>query len=58
MPFNDFTFEIVRHEGEDDTLESWQRGHKKYFEEEGKLLGYTFSSDLLVVFENFEKVYE
>ena len=57
MPFKDITFDICSREGEDDNLESWQRGHTKFFTEEGKLLGYEFSRNMLVVFEDFEVIY-
>ena len=49
---------IVKLEGEDDSLESWQKSHKRFFEEEGKELGYEFSEDMLVIFEEFEVVYK
>lgn len=58
LPFKDFTFDIVKREGEDDHLESWQNGHTKFFTNEGKKLGYTFSEDMKVVFEDFEVVYQ
>lgn len=54
MKFNEMTFEICKKEGEDDSLESWQKNHIKYFTEEGKQLGYTFSKDMEIVFEEFE----
>ena len=31
LPFKDLTFDIVKREGEDDTLESWQKGHMEVF---------------------------
>lgn len=58
MPFKDFTYEIVKREGEDDTLESWRKGHEKFFSAEGLSLGYTFTEDMLVVFEDFNVVYQ
>ena len=58
MPFKDFTYDIVKREGEDDNLESWRQGHIQFFTTEGKELGYTFSEDMLVVFEDFEVVYQ
>lgn len=57
-PFKEFTFDIVKREGEDDNLESWRTGHTKFFTNEGKELGYTFSEDMKVVFEDFEVVYQ
>ncbi|RJX25846.1 MAG: ASCH domain-containing protein [Acholeplasma sp.] len=57
-PFKDLTFDIVKREGEDDSLESWQIGHAKFFKTEGLELGYTFTENMLVVFEDFEVVYQ
>jgi len=57
LPFRDITFEICKREGEDDTLDSWQVGHKYFFIEEGKELGYEFSEEMLVVFEDFKVVF-
>jgi len=57
LPFKDMTFDICRLEGEDDSLESWQKGHRRFFTEEGQELGYEFSEEMPVVFEEFEVVY-
>lgn len=56
IPYHDMTFDIAKLEGEDDTLESWQKNHEAFFIEEGKELGYTFSEDMPVIFEEFEVV--
>ena len=56
LPYKDITFDLARREGEDDTLESWRNSHEKFFREEGKELGYEFSEDMTVVFEEFEVV--
>ena len=58
LPFREMTYDICKLEGEDDTLESWQRGHQRFFTEEGKELGYEFTEDMPVVFEEFEVVYQ
>lgn len=58
MPFKEITFDICRREGEDDNLQSWQEGHRRFFTAEGKQLGYEFSQDMPVVFEDFEVVYK
>ena len=57
-PFSDITYDICKREGEDDTLESWVKGHVHFFKEDGKQLGYEFSDDMPVVFEDFEVVYQ
>ena len=58
LPFNEITFEICKREGEDDTLESWQQGHRHFFIEDGKAMGYEFSETMPVVFEDFKVVYK
>ena len=58
LPYKDMTFDICKREGEDDSLESWQRGHKRFFIEEGKELGYEFNENLQIVFEDFEVIYK
>ncbi len=57
LPFNEISFEICRREGEDDCLASWQQGHRNFFTEEGKMLGYEFCETMPVIFEDFKVVY-
>lgn len=56
IPYSDMTYDIAALEGEDETLESWQKTHRQFFSEEGKELGYTFSENMPVVFEEFEVI--
>ena len=56
IPFKDMTFDLVKLEGEDENLESWRTKHEAFFREEGSEVGYTFSPDMEVVFEEFEVV--
>lgn len=57
LPFKDMTFDICKREGEDDTLESWQQGHIKFFTIDAAENNYAFTWDMPVVFEDFEIVY-
>lgn len=57
LPFSEITFDICKREGEDDTLESWQEGHRRFFQAEGEILGYAFHEDMPVVFEDFQVVF-
>lgn len=57
LPFRDITFDIAGREGEDENLESWRAGHIKFFTQDGEELGFTFSFDMPVVFEDFEVIY-
>lgn len=56
IPYKDITFDIAKLEGKDDTLESWRKNHEKFFTEEGKDLGYKFSEEMEVIFEEFEVI--
>lgn len=57
IPFKEITFDICKLEGEDDNLESWREGHINFFSREGKELGYTFTEDMPVIFEDFKMVF-
>ena len=56
IPYREITFDIAKLEGEDDDLASWQCNHQAFFEAEGKALGYVFSENMPVVFEEFEVI--
>lgn len=56
IPYRDITFDIAQLEGEDEDLASWQRNHQAFFEAEGRELGYVFSENMPVVFEEFEVI--
>lgn len=58
IPFSEMTYDICKREGEDDSLESWKKGHTKFFTEEGKDLGYEFREEMPVIFEDFSVVYQ
>ena len=58
IPFKDITYDICKLEGEDDNLESWRQGHKKFFTNDGQEVGYEFTEDMPVVFEEFKVVYQ
>lgn len=58
LPFKEMTFEICKREGEDDTLESWRNGHIQFFTADGEEVGYTFTEDMPIVFEDFKVVYQ
>ena len=56
IPYCSMTFDLAKLEGEDDTLDSWKKNHSRFFTEEGMELGYTFSENMPVVFEEFEVI--
>jgi processive 1,2-diacylglycerol beta-glucosyltransferase len=58
MPFRAMTYDICKREGEDDNLESWQLGHRKFFAMEAEELGFGFDEEMPVLFEDFELVWK
>ena len=56
LPYSEITFDLAKLEGEDDSLESWRESHERFFTAEGQELGYQFSEEMDVVFEEFEVV--
>lgn len=56
LAFKDITFDLAKLEGEDETLMSWRETHARFFTAEGEEMGYTFTEDMPVVFEEFEVV--
>ncbi|MDF2483966.1 MAG: hypothetical protein K0R46_134 [Herbinix sp.] len=57
LPFKDMTYDICKREGEDECLETWQSNHRTFFAADAKELGYEFSEDMMVLFEDFEVIY-
>jgi len=57
LPFKEVTWDMAKLEGEDEVLQTWQDGHRHFFELEGDEYGFTFTDDTPVVFEEFEVVY-
>lgn len=57
MKFSDMTFEVCRREGEDECLDTWREGHIRFFTREGEAMGYAFSEDMPIVFEDFAVIY-
>ena len=44
--------------GEDECLETWQEAHRRFFTQDGDEMGYAFTEDMPVLFEDFEVVYQ
>lgn len=57
ISFDKMTFEICSREGEDECLETWKEGHRHFFTLDAEEMGYAFTEDMPVVFEDFEVVY-
>ena len=58
IPFTEMTFDICKREGEDECLETWQEGHIRFFTQEAKALDLEWNTNKLVLFEDFQVVYQ
>lgn len=59
LPFKDVGEEFARTEGEGDgSLEYWRIVHRRYFEQECRHIGKTFTEDMPVICEEFEVVFQ
>lgn len=58
LKFNEMTYDICRLEGEDLTLETWQEKHMEFFDAVGKIVGYAYHPEMMIIFEKFEVVHQ
>lgn len=57
LPFNEITWGMAQKEGEDENLQQWREKKQESLEDEGDILGFTFSPDIKLVFQVFHVVY-
>ena len=57
LPYNQITWEMAEKEGEEDSFESWKENHNAFFEFDADIMGYEFSPNMPVVFEEFKVLY-
>jgi uncharacterized protein YhfF len=58
IPFNEITWEMAKQEGEDENMTDWRNKEQEYLEEEGAVLGFSFTPDIKLVFQTFRVVYK
>ena len=58
LKFNEMSYDICCLEGEDLTLETWQEKHMEFFDAVGKIVGYEYHPEMILVFEKFEVVHQ
>lgn len=58
IPFNEITWEMAKQEGEDENMTNWRNKEQEYLEEEGSVLGFSFTPDIKLVFQTFRVVYK
>lgn len=57
LPFGEVTWALCSREGEDECIETWRETHRRIFTEEGRQLGYDFTDETRVVFEDFRVIW-
>ena len=58
LPYNEITWEMAKLEGEDENLEAWREKQREYLEDEAAVLGFDFTPDIRLVFQNFRVIYK
>lgn len=58
LPYNEVTWEMAKQEGEDENMTDWRSKQQEYLEDEGALLGFSFTPDIKLVFQTFRVVYK
>lgn len=57
LPYRSITWDMAQKEGEDENMESWKANHDEYFQDDSDIMGYSFTPDMPVVFEEFTLLY-
>ncbi len=58
LPFSEITWGLAQKEGEDENLEQWRSRTQENLEEEGDIVGFTFSPDIKLIVQTFSVVYK
>lgn len=58
LPFSEITPEQALRTGEEKTFEAWQQKHREFFSQHGEMVGYEFSEDMKVVYQEFRVEYK
>lgn len=58
LPYKNVTWELAKLEGEDEDFASWKENHDAFFEEDSDIMGYEFTPEMPVVFEQFKLLYK
>lgn len=58
IPYNEVTWEMAQKEGEDENLTSWREKQQEYLEDEGAVVGFEFSPDIKLVYQEFRVIYQ
>jgi uncharacterized protein YhfF len=53
LPFMEITWEMAQKEGVAESMSLWEEAHTEFFEYDGDIMGYDFTPDMPVVYEEF-----
>ncbi len=57
LPYNEVTWPMAQKEGEDENFAQWHDRHNDLFNEDAKIMGYEFTPDINVIFQQFRVIY-
>ena len=57
LPFNTIPWSLAQKEDEADSIEQWREIKTEFFTDDADIMGYTFSKNMPVVFEEFKVVF-
>lgn len=58
VPFNEVTMEMVKSDGEDETLTDWRAKMTEYLSDEADVVGFNFSPRTVLLYQTFNVVYK
>lgn len=58
LPFSEVTFDMINKEGEAESIDAWREKEKEELEEEGESVGFCFTPDIKLVYQEFRVIYK
>lgn len=58
LPFMEITWEMAQKEGADESLSDFRQRYTEFFREDSDIVGYDFSPEMPVVFEEFQLIWK
>lgn len=58
VPYNEVTWQMAQKEGEDEDLQAWKNKQRDILEEEGQIVGFEFTPDIRLIYQEFRVIYK
>lgn len=58
VPYNEVTWQMAQKEGEDEDLQAWKNKQRDILEEEGQIVGFEFTPDIRLIYQEFRIIYK